>query len=155
MWGEKMRVLAAMDGKLIPSGGILDEAGVLRLVQRPLGSTLHAPVAGVLAEQRPSGFVLYTAGGMRLTLILQRCDGASVVPGEASVDPLAEPGAPLSAGQVLAWVKYRALSAAELQLVTCIEGQGSFRLCRLPPLLEGGRTPMLTVSLDKSFSGML
>lgn len=142
-----MRILAAMDGKLIPSGGILDESGAIRLVQRPFGRTLHAPADGVLAEQRGFSFVLYAVGGLRLTLRLLRLDGASVAPNEVRLDPLVEVGAPLEAGQVLARVEYLALPAAELQLLTCIEGDGSFRACRMPPLLEGGRTAVLRLQV--------
>lgn len=132
-----------MDGKLIPSGGIWKESGALKLAQRPLGSTLYAPVEGVLAEQLPHGFLLYATGGVRLTLELRRLNGARLLPGDVGLDPLVEPGAPLSAGQVLARVEYRDLPAAELQLIVCIEGQDSARPCHVPPLLEGGRTPVL------------
>ncbi|MBQ8339701.1 MAG: hypothetical protein IJY16_04585 [Clostridia bacterium] len=147
MWGEKMRVLAAMDGKLIPSDGIWKESEGLQLAQRPLGSTLYAPVEGVLAEQQPHGFLLYATGGVRLTLTLRRQDGGSLAPDEVGLDPLVEPGAPLAAGQVLARVEYRDLPAAELRLITHIEGRGSFRPCHVPPLLEGGRTPVLRLQV--------
>ena len=152
-----MRILSPIDGKPMPLAGISvakNENHGAAFALRPFGRVLYAPAEGMPEEVWADGFLLLAYGGVRVEVRLKRAgDGVENEP-SVHLEALVEAGAPLKAGQVLAHLSYLA-PVAELMLTVQVEARGTCRLCRLPPMLTGGRTPMLTVSLDKSFSGML
>jgi hypothetical protein len=145
----KVRILSPIDGKPMPLAGISvakNENHGAAFALRPFGRVLYAPTEGMLEEMWADGFLLLAYGGVRVEVRLKRAGNGAENEPSVHLEALAEAGAPLTAGQVLARVEYLTLPATELQLLIRIEGEGRFRICRVPPLLEGGRTAVLSVT---------
>ena len=146
---QKQRVLAAMDGHLVPPDVIRSTCvgGEICFAIRPLGATLYAPAEGVLAESGEDGFLLYIGGGARLRLSFSAARAGAPPLGGVHLNALVEPGAPLRAGQVLAHLEHAAPSSQAV-LLTKVQYHGHIRFCRAAPLLSGGRTAVLLLQTE-------